>query len=125
MEDDFKTKGRDNRFVPLRQETREALLQWRERTKHKDEEDYIFTGKKGGAIYNFDLTMGRILRSIGVEGHCQKFRDTFASYSLGCGVPPQNVRDYLGHESFEITNFYANYLPRKIEADIRQLFEWR
>lgn len=125
LDNDFKTKGRDNRFVPLRQETAEALLRWREQTSFKGEQNYLFPGRHGKRHSHFDLVMKRILKDIGVKGHCQKFRDNFASYSLACGVPLQNVRDYLGHDEIGTTNHYANYMPKRIEPDIKQLFEWK
>lgn len=125
VEKDFMPKDKDSRTIPLRKEAREALLAWRRRSKYTKEEDYIFAGSRGKAITHFDRFMLSILFKAGVHGSCQKFRDTFASYSLACGVPPQNVRDLLGHSSLAITDRYSNYLPKAIKSEIRKLFEWR
>jgi integrase len=137
-EDGFTPKDKDARQVPLRAETKKALLEWREVSKHNKEQDLIFPNAKGkeflvniknqknGKTYtrsNFDKPMLVLLKEIGIKGHCKKFRDTAASYWLACGVPPQNVRDWLGHEDIETTDHYANYVPKAIEPDIRTLFE--
>ncbi len=124
-EKEFVPKDKESRQVPLRKEAKEALLNWHKESKFNKEEDFIFYGKTRQKITHFDRFMLNVLAKAGVKGSCQKFRDTFASYSLACGVPPQNVRDWLGHSSLKVTDNYSNYLPKAVESDIRRLFEWR
>lgn len=128
-EDGFIPKDKDNRFIPLKPETKKALLEWRKISKYNKEEDIVFPGKRGKIIgtyqrSKFDVLMSKVLERVGVKGHCQKFRDTFASYSLGCDVPPQNVQQWYGHSDFRTTQHYITYLPKAIEPDVRKLFEW-
>ena len=139
-EDGFTPKDKDARQVPLRSETKEALLEWRAVSRYNKEQDFIFPNSKGkefivwvlnkknGKRYprsSFDKPMSEVLKRLGIQGHCKKFRDTAASYWLACGVPIQNVRDWLGHEDIETTDHYANYVPTAIEPDIRKLFEMK
>lgn len=124
VEKDFIPKDKNNRTIPLREETKKALFTWREKSKYTREEDYVFPGKRGKGNAHFDRFMLSILFKAGVHGSCQKFRDTFASYSLACGVPPQNVRDLMGHSSLEITDRYSNYLPKAVRPEMKKLFEW-
>jgi len=135
----FNPKDRDDRSIPLKPETKEALLKWKEESRYNKEEDFIFPNSKGKEfianvknklgrtrqVSKFDVVMLKVLKKVGVKGHCQKFRDTFASYSLGVGVPPQNIQQWLGHSDFKTTQHYLNYLPKAIEPDIRKLFEWK
>jgi integrase len=57
VEKDFMPKDKDSRTIPLRKETREALVAWRKKSKYTKEEDYIFTGSRGKAITHFDRFM--------------------------------------------------------------------
>jgi len=124
-EKEFVPKDKESRQVPLRKETKEALLNWHKESRFNNEDDYIFYSRGKQGITHFDRFMLNVLAKAGVKGSCQKFRDTFASYSLACGVPPQNVREWLGHSSLKVTDKYSNYLPKAVESDIRRLFEWR
>jgi len=128
-EDGFIPKDKDNRFIPLKPETKKALLEWKKISKHSKEEDFIFPNAKGKIFgtnerSKFDVFMSKVLKRVGVKGHCSRFRDSFASYSLGVSVPPQNVQQWYGHSDFRTTQHYINYLPKAVEPDIRKLFEW-
>jgi integrase len=123
---DFDPKDSDTREMPLKSQLKKALLEWRKVTRFNKDDDYIFPNNKGRP-YKRKFTedvMKDILGKLSIEGDCKKFRDTFASYSLACGAPLQNVRDWLGHEKVGTTDFYMKHLPKPPATDIRKLFGW-
>jgi len=60
------------------------------------------------------------------RGSVRKFRDTYASYSLACGMPLQNLKDNLGHSDISTTQIYLQMLPRIKSEEIKALFnDWK
>jgi len=72
-EDGFTPKDRAVRFIPLKHETKEALLELRNSSKYNKSEDLIFPNSKGKEFLatkpfprsNFDRPMKEALKSIG------------------------------------------------------------
>ena len=90
---------------------------------------YIFTqvsgrsmGKKfsGSQLYRFMIY--EFVEKIGIKGHIHNFRDTYASYSLACGVDMAKVKDRLGHESLKETDRYSKVLNETIKDEIKKVF---
>ena len=91
--------------------------------------DYIFTQQEGrnkgnkfsnSGIYRYIVP--RFLKRLAIEGDMHKFRDTYASYSIACGVDVAKVQWRLAHESLKETDKYAMAINEPIEDDIKVIF---
>jgi len=87
--------------------------------------DYIFTQKNkrkfsGTQLFRYVIT--NFLKKLAIKGHLHKFRDTYASYSLACGVDIAKVQHRLGHESLKETDRYAMAINEPIADDIKKIF---
>ncbi len=86
-------------------------------SKLKRESDYIFTqkagrnkGKKFSGSQLYRYVIYNFLKKLAIKGHLHKFRDTYASYSIACGVDIAKVQHRLGHESLKETDRYTLWL---------------
>lgn len=109
---DFTPKDYERREIPLRKETREALIEM------KQDKGRVFKG----IDRHLDRTFKHFFDKIGIKGNVKIFRSTFASYSLACGIPLQNVQRYMGHSDIETTQVYLSTMPDKISEDIKEFF---
>jgi len=112
VKSDFIPKDKECREIPLREQTRKALME---------------LGPGSGRIFpgvdrHLDRTFKKFFNRIGIKGNVKIFRHTFASYSLGCGIPLQNVQKYLGHSDIETTQVYLSTIPDKISEGIKEIF---
>jgi len=110
-------KDKTYRRLPLYEESHKAL------TELKPEGNgYIF----GKPDRHLDRTFKRFFDKIEIRGSVRKFRDTYASYSLACGMPLQNLKDNLGHSDIRTTQIYLQVVPRIKSEEIKTLFNgWK
>lgn len=97
--------------------------------KLRRDSDYIFAqksgrnkGKKFSGSQLFRYVIYGFLKKLAIKGHLHKFRDTYASYSLACGVDIAKVQHRLGHESLKETDRYAMAINETIGKGIRKVF---
>ncbi|MEA3328940.1 MAG: site-specific integrase, partial [Candidatus Omnitrophota bacterium] len=93
--------------------------------KLKGNSEYIFTqpnDKKFSGTQIFRFVITNFLKELAVKGHLHKFRDTYASYSIACGVDIAKVQSRLGHESLRETDRYAMAINEPIASDIKSVF---
>jgi len=64
----------------------------------------------------------KFVNKLGIEGWLHKFRDTYASYSLACGVDIVKVKERLGHNSLKETDKYARAINEVIVDDVKRIF---
>lgn len=97
--------------------------------KIKTTGSYIFTQPEGRAkgkkfsdsqLYRFIIY--DFVDKLGIKGDVHKFRDTYASYSLACGVDMAKVKQRLGHESLKETDRYSMAINETIGNDIKNIF---
>jgi len=95
--------------------------------EHKSE--YIFTqtegrnkGKKFSNSEIYRYIVERFLKRLSIEGDMHKFRDTYASYSIACGVDVAKVQWRLGHESLKETDKYVMAINEAIATDTKVVF---
>ena len=90
---------------------------------------YIFTQTEGrnkdkkfsgSQIYRY-IKEG-FLDLLSIPGYLHKFRDTYASYSIACGVDVAKVQWRLGHSSLKETDKYAMAINEVITEDIKTIF---
>jgi len=79
-------------------------------------------GKKFSGSQLFRYIIYGFLKKLAIKGHLHKFRDTYASYSLACGVDIAKVQHRLGHESLKETDRYAMAINEPIADDIKKVF---
>ena len=92
-------------------------------------DDYVFQNAKGGAYckstFRYNMLKYCELNNIQNGGYVFKshdYRHTIATYFYDTGVPPQSIRDYLGHDYEEMTEQYIDYMPKKIEKASEEYF---
>ena len=74
------------------------------------------------AISTSNWRKKRRSKELAIKGHLHKFRDTYASYSIACGVDIAKVQFRLGHESLRETDRYAMAINEPIANDIKNVF---
>lgn len=106
-------KGNKERKVYLNAKAKLAIKAYiAERNKLNADNNYLFISRENP--YN-RLTIGAVetmIRSLGSKAgienvHPHKFRRTFATWGLKRGIPIEQVKQLLGHESIETTTIYA------------------
>ena len=86
--------------------------------------DYIFiqtdsrsSGKKFSQSQMWRFIIDDFVKKLGIDGNFIKFRDTYASYSLACGVDMAKVQYRMGHKSLTETDKYSNAIHEPIGND--------
>lgn len=117
VKEEWAPKDKTYRRLPLYKESHEALMQL-----NPKESGYVF----GKPNRHLDRVFKTFYDGIGIEGSIKKFRDTYASYSLACGMPLQNLKDNLGHSDIRTTQIYLQAVPRIKSKEIKKLFDgWK
>lgn len=110
-------KDKTYRRLPLYEESYKTLSQL-----HPAENGYIF----GNPNIHLDRTFKRFFDTIGIKGSIKKFRDTYASYSLACRMPLQNLINNLGHSDIRTTQIYLQAVPRIKSKELKKIFDgWK
>lgn len=97
---------------------------------HIKPKDFIFKGNNGGAYrigsfvktFKYNCRMHRI-RSCDYIFKSHDFRHTLATMLYEDGVSMQVIRDYLGHETEDMTKQYVDYMPKKVAEANEEYFE--
>lgn len=117
IKEGWSPKDKTYRRLPLYEESYKTL------TELKSEGNGFVFGKPERHL---DRTFKRFFDKIGIKGTVRKFRDTYASYSLACGMPLQNLKDNLGHSDIRTTQIYLQAVPRIKSKDIKKIFDgWK
>lgn len=117
IKEKWSPKDKAFRRLPLYRESYEVLMQLNPR-----DNGYVF----GKPQRHLDRAFKQFFDKIGVKGNVKKFRDTYASYSLVCGMPLQNLRENLGHSDISTTQIYLQTVPRIKSEEIKALFNgWK
>ncbi|MCX6175368.1 MAG: tyrosine-type recombinase/integrase [Ignavibacteriales bacterium] len=123
-DENFTTKGRTQRFIPMSEEAFEILVR-REKSKVKETPscilplikgeklfDYVFCksdGEKFTGDY-FSRRFKKACRNAGIEKsiHFHSLRHSFASSLVQKGVPLYTIKELLGHASISTTEIYSH-----------------
>jgi len=117
IKEDWSPKDKTFRRLPLYEESYKALAGLKPK-----ENGYVF----GKPDRHLDRTFKRFFDRIDIRGNIKKFRDTYASYSLACGMPLQNLKDNLGHSDIRTTQIYLQAVPRIKSKEIKKIFDgWK
>jgi len=117
IKEGWSPKDKTYRRLPLYEESHNVLVELK-----LEGNGYIF----GKPDRHLDRIFKRFFDKIGVKGSVRKFRDTYASYSLACGMPLQNLKDNLGHSDIRTTQIYLQVVPRIKSEEVKILFNgWK
>jgi len=117
IKEGWSPKDKTYRRLPLYGESYKALTGLR-----PEEKGYVF----GKPDRHLDRTFKRFFDTIGIKGSIKKFRDTYASYSLACGMPLQNLVNNLGHSDIRTTQIYLQAVSRIKSKEVKKIFDgWK
>lgn len=117
IKEGWSPKDKTYRRLPLYEESHKALAELK-----PEGNGYIF----GKPDRHLDRTFKKFFDKIGIKGNIKQFRDTYASYSLACGMPLQNLKDNLGHSDIRTTQIYLQVVPRIKSEEVKTLFNgWK
>ncbi|MBW2044311.1 MAG: tyrosine-type recombinase/integrase [Deltaproteobacteria bacterium] len=87
--------------------------------------EYVFPNPHSSEI-KYWAKLARDIREfckgLDIKGNLHKFRHTYASYSLACGMPLQTLRDKLGHYSVAETDKYSHVINESLNGKMKQIF---
>ena len=97
----------------------------------KKGKEFVFTKKDGVGAYSastFYIQTNRILKAAGVSEKEYSFRPHAYRHCMGtrlfnADVALQVIRDFLGHDSEEMTKQYIDYMGNRIQKDSKNYFE--
>lgn len=125
----YQNKMRAEKVIPIPSMLYKAMQSWIEKNKIAAD-SYVFQNTTGGAYREttFRDQMIRMCRKLGINcgdyvfrAHDYRHTVSTTMYQKNISVPA--IRDYLGHQSEDMTKQYIDYLPRKIDAANRQYFQ--
>jgi integrase len=109
-------KSRQTRHVPLNEEATSLLQRWREQSSGGPRIFGVSTG--------FRTAWRHILKRASISGfRWHDLRHHFASRLVQRGVPPNTVRDLLGHSSFAMSLRHAHLAPDQRREAVAKLNE--
>lgn len=118
----YQNKMRTEKTIPIPSVLYRLMVDYIARN-HIGPREYIFKSAKGRAYQaaTFSKQMIESLNEIGIS--CEEYafrthdyRHTVATFLYDHGVSLQAVRDYLGHETEQMTMQYLDYMPCKVKA---------
>ncbi len=126
--DEFKTKNRKNRDVPIPPQLMEKLpeymntwvcpnnMETHQRTT--EQRRFLFCDENGYRMKTFRKAYGRHLERLGITGATiHTMRHTYASHLVMNNVNIRTVQELLGHHSIKVTEKYAHLSDNhKMEA---------
>lgn len=117
------TKSGKRRIVPLNEEARKALLgRFRFRAEFCPDSPWVFAHKSGERVQYMQNGFQAACRRAGIDRfRVHDLRHTCASWMVQQGVPLLEVRDVLGHSSFEMTERYAHLAPGTLQSAVGAL----
>lgn len=131
-DDEFTTKGRKQRFIPICEEVNDLLTKRRKNStkvlhinKGQNISTYIFSksdGKKFTGDY-FSRRFKRICRKAELDKsiHFHSLRHSFASNLVQKGVSLYTVKELLGHASISTTEIYSHLNMDSLREAVEKL----
>jgi integrase len=113
--DEFKTKSRSLRTVPLNN----AALQALRRVKKKSKDEYVYWEYFQRAHTLIDH-FARLAKRLGMRGNLHSLRHTFASHLANAGTPIPVLSELLGHSDIQTTMIYA-YPSKERHHEVEKL----
>jgi site-specific recombinase XerD len=121
--DDFTTKSKRSRVVPM---TDEVLKLLTERKKNiRSESELVFPNKHGRKLnvglveHKFKITVRRA--GLNDKLHFHSLRHSFASALVLSGVSLYAVSKLLGHSQTKTTEIYSHLLPDQLHGEVNKL----
>lgn len=136
-DEDFETKGRNQRFVPVSSEVDKIL---EKRAEHrtpssilpltKGEKDSFIFCKENGMAYTGDYFSRKFKQAVRDAGlgeaiHFHTLRHSFASNLAQRGVSIYVIKELLGHSSISTTEIYSHLNVDSLREAVRTLDEKR
>ena len=116
--EDWKTKDRDVRVIPIHPDLIEYL---RLHPRHFSS-PYVFCRPDGTRFKTLFRPFGRLVESVGLEGITpHTLRHTFASWLTMKGVDLRTVQELLGHSDIKTTMIYAHLAPGHTAVAVQKL----
>lgn len=112
----YQNKMKKEKYIPIPTELYKLMKKYIE-TNHIRSDEYVFKNKRGGAYDagTFSVQMKRELKMAGLTNY--KFRSHDFRHTVGTtlnkdfGVSIEVIRDYLGHNSTDMTKQYLDFVP--------------
>lgn len=109
--DDFQTKSKKERIVPMSEKVRTILFR-RFNSFSQDQSDVVFYRRKGKMLYQEAISkqFKKIIRKSNLSDkiHFHTLRHSFASILVQKGVSLYVVKELLGHEDLATTQIYSH-----------------
>lgn len=129
---DFQTKTRKNRDIPispvLRSRLQEYMRFWvspdgrTAKPRSTSQKTYLFCNKEGNKFLSFRLSFTRFLKRLNINGAViHTMRHTYASYLVMNGVNIRTVQELLGHSSISMTEIYAHLTSQHKQEAVKLL----
>jgi integrase len=117
--EEFSTKSKRSRVIPLHKDLRADLLKLR-----KEPNDYVFL--KGEKVFTKDFLSARFKKTVREAGlndryHFHTLRHTFASWLVQNGVSIYHVSKLLGHSDIKTTEIYAHLRSEDLRSVVDTL----
>lgn len=123
-DEEFTTKGRNQRYIPICDEALTAILNQRENEKIIPiGSKYVFS-KPSGEKYTgdyFSKAFKKACRAAGIDKsiHFHSLRHSFASNLAQKGVSLYTIKELLGHSSISTTEIYSHLNMDSLKEAIR------
>lgn len=130
-DEQFTTKGRNQRFIPMSEEALTSILSQRVRKniiplkplEHKW--DFVFCKENGDKFTgnHFSRRFKKACRAAGLDDsiHFHSLRHSFASNLVQKGVSLYSVKELLGHASISTTEIYSHLNMDSLREAIKKL----
>jgi site-specific recombinase XerD len=116
---DVEAKSSKTRHIPLNDEARSALTQWK---AQRPATGLVFPGRDGNRMTEIKTAWTRLLTSAEIKNfRWHDMRHHFASRLVMAGVDLNTVRELLGHADLKMTLRYAHLAPEHKAAAVQKL----
>ena len=112
-DDDFTTKAKKIRSVPLCLRASQVLSNRIPKIIHQNKKNFVFTKSSNGFPFSGDWLSKAFKRAVRAAGmdesiHYHSLRHSFASNLIKKGVSIYQLKDLLGHSSVSVTEIYSH-----------------
>jgi site-specific recombinase XerD len=122
--DGWQPKTGDRRSIPMTPRVRALLQSLPPRNR------WVFTARpskkypQGGRQFSdrhLLVSLKRVLKKLGLDGHVHTFRHAFISHALTQGIPEAIVRQWVGHVDAEVIKLYTHIADASSQAAMQRL----